>query len=45
MGKGMNTLKGKVTGKGAMFVTADVNTESKKPVSKSGGDLRAKKSK
>ena len=45
MGKGMNTLKGKVTNKGAMYVTADVTSESKKPVSKSGGDLRASKSK
>lgn len=43
MGKGTNSLKGKVTNKNAMYVEADVKSESKKPVSKKGGDLRAKK--
>lgn len=44
MGKGMNTLKGKISTKGAMYVEAEVKNESKKPVKKSGGDLRAGKS-
>ena len=34
MGKGTNSLKGKVTNKNAMYVEADVKSESKKPVSK-----------
>ena len=42
MGKGMNTLKGKVTTHGAMYVEADVKSTSKKPTVKKGGDLRAK---
>ncbi len=45
MGKGMNTLKGKITNKGSMYVEADVKSESKKPVAKKGGDLRTTKSK
>jgi hypothetical protein len=42
MGKGMNTLKGKVTTHGAMYVESDVKSTSKKPTVKKGGDLRAK---
>jgi len=43
MGKGMNTLKGKIGHGGSMFVEADVKKESgKKPTVKKGGDLRAK---
>ena len=40
MGKGENTLKGKVTNKSAMYVSADVKSTSKKPTVKKGGDLR-----
>lgn len=42
MGKDENTLKGKVTNKSAMYVSADVKSTSKKPTVKKGGDLRAK---
>lgn len=45
MGKGCNSLKGKVTNKGAMYVEADVKSTSKKPTVKKGGDLRAKEGK
>ena len=39
-----NTLKGKVTNSGSMYVQADVkNTGSKKPIVDKGGDLRSKK--
>lgn len=42
MGKGMNSLKGKVTNKGSMYVEAEVKSSSKKPTVKKGGDLRSK---
>ena len=39
-----NTLKGKVTNSGNMYVQAEVkNTGSKKPKVDKGGDLRSKK--
>ncbi len=44
MGKGINSLKGKITNKSNMYVEAEVKSDSKKPTTTKGsGDLRAKK--
>lgn len=43
MGKGMNTLNGKVKHTGSMYVEAEHKNEgSKKPTVAKGGDLRTK---
>ncbi len=43
MGKGMNTLAGKIKHSGSMFVEAEHKNEGgKKPKTAKGGDLRAK---
>lgn len=43
MGKGSNTLAGKISNKGSMEVKAQYSESSKKPTVKKGGDLRASK--
>jgi len=43
MGNGVNSLKGKISNKGSMFVKAEKSESSKKPTVAKGGDLRAKK--
>lgn len=43
MGKGTNSLKGKISNKGSQYIKADVTGSSKKPTVKKGGDLRSGK--